>query len=1108
MTFEMRIAKSAVALCLVFLLLPATRPVAGETDQAQPYEEVRYPTFKDGRLQSLLIAKQAEAYDIAEGTPRVNLSNVVITMYDLSEESLARTPDNQPLPVKMTVTSDRGYFTRRPPEPGAQPEEIANLEGNVVLRQMRVGPAPARQPGQRPSRLAPGVDTEIRCEHAQWNNTLRKLNSDGEVELLQEDSRITGTGFLYLADDDALQADSDSASIKDWGGIVFIEHNARMEIDRDGAVRMEPTAAAPTPGAIGRTIITCRDTASYKLREREIQFEREVKISREGLVIESDILKVFLRREDEMEAAAQNPAAPAAPGQVKNIVATIGKRPGSVVITGYNRDETTGEEIVQYTAKGGRADFDYDNNRITLTDTRDQRWPEVEFGADRDRITDGTLVFVFVQVRPESQSTLRPAREAMETVLDSLTTFGGRGEVVLRSRRREDTGPTVPTIVKYRGDMNYNRVEGRIRFQSEVNLRRGDLAIQSELLDIRLSSDGTSVEPNQVNRIFAETDVDIRTGIYHATAHRAEYEVYTGSIGAVGAGLDTLRLFSPGGSSPANPRIRDQKGNQINAPEIHMQRLYTEAGQRDQHLLVARGSSTCDFVTGQTVVNNVARERVVSIHCERGMEYNQANKRARFEGSVNATSDIPEDSYVLTSDRLVVDFEESPRPEEPEEVDTWFRRITAEGNARLVQDNRVCEATNIIRDFPTQDPKQGDIYLQGSAASGDGMPPQMAVLREEDAGKNVGAMFVAPLIKSSSMGELIQANGPGQLSMPDVVPEGMNPRDFRSEILFTGAASYESIQAGAASDARFWGGVTMRQPSRNVQVTADEMDARFIQEEGAGDFGGTRIDLELERVGRLRRVEARSNVRLEHALPRGGRRVAVGDIGVVEFTTSGNILRLSADRSVDARRFVTARDHDGLTLRSPEIEIREAQGITRASGPGDLQVPADATGGGMSGVPTRILYGENGSMIYNELALNIRVNDNVRIVQPGAGDNWSYPSLDGICDRMEIILLEPPVVGDSNEDALSRIQRMDAIGQVLLRVYAESSQDNPDQDWLSRPGTTFFTKGDQAQYDVREGQISIDRFVLQTNTSPRRWNFEGQLDSATIREGEPFDFSD
>ncbi len=127
--------------------------------------------------------------------------------------------------------------------------------------------------------------------------------------------------------------------------------------------------------------------------------------------------------------------------------------------------------------------------------------------------------------------------------------------------------------------------------------------------------------------------------------------------------------------------------------------------------------------------------------------------------------------------------------------------------------------------------------------------------------------------------------------------------------------------------------------------------------------------------------------------------------------------------------------------------------------------------------------------------------------------------------------------GLTGDEALSRIERMDALGHVLLRVYADPPPDNPNMDWLSRPGTTFFTKGDQALYDVRVGQISIfcvepgrqpqlllnmvepgsaprrqrlkaDRFVLQTSARPRRWNFEGQLDSGVIREGEAFDFVD
>ncbi len=1117
-----RLVRAALLPLAAFLVAAAAlSAVAGETSQAQPYEKIRYPTFKDGRLETLLEADQAEAYDLTVGTPRINLRNVIITIYDNSPETRARTPEDQPLPVRMVITSDRGYFTRRPPEPGTPPEEIANLEGNVIVRQMRVSPNPIRNPERR-RRLDPNIETEIRCQHAQWNNTLRKLNGDGDVEFIHEDSRITGTGFLYLADDEALTSGASSSNIKDWGGIVFIEHNAQMEINREDST-----------GLPERTTITCKDTASYKLREREIQFERDVRVRRPGLVIESDILKVFLRREDDPGPEGAGPDTPL-PGQVRSIVATIGKRPGSVVVTGYKIDEKRGTEIVQYTAKGGRADYDYDTNRINLTDSREQRWPEVEFGPDRDRITDGNLTFVFSQVRPPPPPTdvLRPdPRNAAqgETVLDSLTTFGGRGEVVLRTRRQEDRGPTIPTIVNYTGEMSYNRTEGRIRFQDNVNLRRGDLAIASAILDIRLSSDGVTIEPSQVNRIIAETDVEIHSGEYHTRAQRAEYDIYSGPIGPVGTGLDTLRLFGPPQGTPPHPWIRDEAGNQITAPEIHMQRLTTEAGHRDQHLMVARGGvSVCDFVN--TPDDPAERPKVVSVKCASGMEYNQSSKKARFEGQVMVTSDDPEDNYVLTSDRLLLDFEESPDPANPGEYETWIRRITAEGSARLMQDNRTCEAINIIRDFPTPDPHSGDIYLQGAAGQA-GVPAQLAVYREQ-MGDQIGSMFAAPLIKSTSRGDLIQANGPGQLSTPEEGSTAAVP--LRAEIHFEGAASYESVLDGATSEARFWGGVVLRHPSRNVYVTAEEMDARFIRDT-AGPGTGLSTDIEVERIGRLRRVEGRINVRLEHLASDGTRNAAAGDVGVVDFTTTGNIIRLLADRQQDSRRFVMARDSKGMIIGSPEIEVREGQGITRAAGPGDLQIPADQAGGGMAGVPTRVLYGESGSLVYNELALNIRVNDNVRIVQPGPDGGWAYPSLDGICDRLEITLYEPPSAGITGEDALTRVSRMDAVGNVLLRVYADPPANNPSLEWFRRPGTTFFTRGDQALYDVRGGEIAIfchdnrqpqlllnivdengssrrqrlkaDRFVLHPNTQPRRWNFVGEMESNTIGEGEPFDFS-
>lgn len=1086
---------------------------AGETDmqQAQPYEKIRYPAFKDGRLESILEADQAEAYDLAEGTPRVNLRNVSITLYDLSEAGLKDLTDDQPPPVRMTITSDRGFFTRRPPEPGAAPEEVANLEGNVVLRQMRSAAA-QRKPSLKPTRLDPSIEAEIHCQHAQWNNTLRKLNGDGEVEFLQEDSRIVGTGFLYLADDEAVGNDRSANNIKDWGGIVFIEHNARMEIDR-----------YDVSGATGRTEITCKDTASYKLREREIQFENEVRIRRPGLTIEADILKVFLRREEEMREGS-------APGQVKNIVATIGKRSRSVVISGYDAGKGDGNETLQYVARGGRADYDFDTNRITLTDSRTDIVPKVEFGDDL--ISDRTLDFVFFTPKKGEENAAAGTEQGKST-LETLNASGGRGEVRFRSRSG-GTGQNAPIDISYKGEMNYSRAEGRIRFQEAVFLKQGDMRIRAEIVEARLNPGAENIAgPGAINRILAENDVNIQAAGREARAQRAEYEFNAiGDAAAAGqaANLYTLRLFGPPQKTPPHPWIRDEAGNQISAPEIHMQRLESVRNSPDgeRHLIHATGGvAVCDFYAAPRNITEPGK--TISIKCEKGMEYNEATGVAWFEGQVMATSDAPEDNYVLTCNRLVINLPEMDDPKRPGERVVRIRRIDADGNARLMQDVRICEANRIIRDFPSERLDEGDIYLEGAPAR-DGRPPQMAVYREQ-IGSEVGSMFAAPRIMAAAKGDLIRANGPGQLSIPDEIP------GQRSEIHFEGAALYESAHQGRVSSAKFRRNVRMTQPSNRLSVSSEELDAAFLRDD-ADFLDADRGEIAVERIGKLQRIEIRVGVKIEHASPppKQGTRVAVGDKGVVEFHPNGNVITLSADRRQDSRRFVMARDYDGLTLRAPDIEIREGQGVTRASGPGDLQVPGNAGGGGLASVPTRVLYGERGQMVYNELAMNIRVADNVRVIQPGAGNNWSFPSLDGRCDRMDITLAEPPAAGMSGEEALARVTRMDTVGGVLLRVYADPPPENPNIDWLSRPGTTFFVRGDQGTYFVPEGRIEIsalpgrrpqlllnmvdsgspprrqrmraERFILNTNTMPRRWTFDGQLDSNTLREGEAFEFID
>ncbi|MCC8180900.1 MAG: hypothetical protein LIP23_08340 [Planctomycetes bacterium] len=1099
-------------LLAVFVIVAGIAGVlAGETQsgQAQPYEKVRYPTFANGRLQSMLEADQAEAYDLTEDAPRVNLRNVVITVFDHSDESLANTPEDQPLPAKMVITSDRGILTRRLPELGQKAEEVANLEGNVVMRQMRIGDSPPPRLG-RQRRLDPSIETEIHCQHAQWNNTLRKLNGDGEVEFIQEDSKIVGTGFLYLADDDAMESGSSSSNIKNWGGIVFIEHNAVMEIDRELRT-----------GGYDRTVITCKDTASYKLREREIQFEREVRVRRADLLIESDILKVFLRREGDPEpdqdlSAADNATNAPVPGMVKNIVATIGTRPGSVVITGYEIDPD-GRQIQKYIAKGGRADMDYDSNRITLTDTRLERRPEVEF--DQGRFTDRNLDFVFARTTLEDGGT-------GETVLEVLNASGGVGQVFLRPRQ-EGMATSQPTEITYKQDMVYSREDGRIRFRGQVFLQQGDLRIRAETIDARLTPELGSDVPNQLERIIAEQDVSLRSGDREASAQRAEYDIlYNREHGQY---LDTLKLFGPPQRTPPHPWIRDEYGNHVTGPIIVMQRLQSGPNSKPRHLLVASGGvAVCDFYTAPD--NLVDKGKIISIKCENGMEYNESTQIATFIGQVQAASDDPEDNYVLTSDRLEIRFVERPNPDSPDDTVILLRRVNASGNARLMQDTRICEAGQIIRDFPTERVEEGDIYLEGVPAQA-GSPARPAVYREQN-GSQIGSMFTAPRIMSSANGDMIRANGPGQLSMPDELP------GFRAEIHFDGAALYESYQDGMASEAKFRQAVVLRQPSRNLVIMSEELDARFQNDpfaSSAPEVEGAR-QVNIERIGRLIRAEGRIDVRLEQAMQRQGRRIATGDRGVVEFTDTGNVVTLTANRQADNRRWVIVRDHDGMTLRAPEVEVRDQQGVTRASGPGELFIPGDRSLTNLAGrAATRIIYGERGRMVYNEVNLNIRISDNVRVIQPGMYDNWAFPSLDGRCNDMEITLLEPPAQDMSEEETMARVRRMDATGAVILRVYADPPPENPNIDWLNRPGTTFFTRGDQAVYDVADGRIVIssqvgsqpqlllnmvdpgspprrqrlraDRFILNTNTVPRRWFFEGQLESNTLRDGEAFDFT-
>jgi hypothetical protein len=138
---------------------------------------------------------------------------------------------------------------------------------------------------------------------------------------------------------------------------------------------------------------------------------------------------------------------------------------------------------------------------------------------------------------------------------------------------------------------------------------------------------------------------------------------------------------------------------------------------------------------------------------------------------------------------------------------------------------------------------------------------------------------------------------------------------------------------------------------------------------------------------------------------------------------------------------------------------------------------------------------------------------------------------------LDITLAEPPSAGLRGDESLSQVVRMDSRGGVLVRFYADPPPENPNIPWLSRPGATFFTRGDQGAYLVREGRMEVssqpgrrsqlllnlvddgggqprrqrmraDRFILSTNSTPRRWTSEGQLESNAMGDREAFEFID
>ncbi|MBN2710854.1 MAG: hypothetical protein JXR97_00265, partial [Planctomycetes bacterium] len=987
---------------------------------------------KNGVLTNEIRAEKADALGLSENKAKITLENVTIDIYDTSIATGGESDSGKrsgPPPLKMRILSDKGNYERRKGESGLL-EDFVTLNENVrVFRFIQQRDASGK--------LKSVVHTTVNCDNATWNHTRQVLRGTGPVRVTQQGVVLTGEDFTYKmiqkseSDKEPSPEDKSGSKMSGWIEIernvnMVMEQSATKRVLNEGSEKKDEKADAPKPsekensiakdakGKVEKTIVTCDGLASYDLEIREVQFQKNVVVTRINMVMRSDYLRVLMIK-------GQRP--------IKEIIAwsNVSIQGRDITAAAQPADEAKADaaekkENKSYTALGDYARYTQDDEKLILTDRREGKLPVVRVGTD----VISNILITF---------------DTTDNKMNVLVASGDKGEANLSSPPEEGEGDVrIPTHVTFDKILTYDRNKGQAIFISEkekVNLTRKDLNVKAEQIEVNmLMADGESADATQgtISTMIATGKVEIQRGEQSSSADRAEFDRLKRLV----------RLFGP-----PNPQVIEKDVYLFSGKTITTIQKVVEEGQPPATITSTTDPSLVIYPERKDgEPRSAADPDAVTIRGQDKMVSDESKNFIRFTKNVVAISE----EFVLNSEVLDIVLSDEPVVKENAEgklipvlnEDGSVKKqkrvamIDAHEKATLHWGKRHCKGYRIVRDL-----KKQIVIVYGNKETG-----VNAEVWEED-----GNSFQAPVIVATISGDQIRASGPGLLTMPD--DEG----DNKARVHYEGTAHYveTSPEEGKVTFTK-----SVKMVRSDMSVTGDKMVAYLAVDKSpdkAVELDLTAPEQSKAKPRRLKNIDVEGHVVVNQT-----GRVAKGDIGKLVVLPAGDVITLQGSD----KRMSDVRDDDGIHLVSPEIVVSQGRGIVTATGPGTVYITTYEKGVVNKGKKTnyKLVYEEK--MIYNSLARKIKFYGNVKLY---------HQNINGRTDMLEVVLLDNPKVEDGgaedSEKTQVSVKEMFAYGHTEFQRFEPNRKNVSDMDTANQPGKTIFTRSENAHYDVDKKWITL-----------------------------------
>lgn len=1009
---------TGAGLLALFALLPLLAccgsAAAAEAGMKNVYDKVRFRLFRKDRFLSEIVAEKAEATQVDQQDPVVKMTGVAIDIYDSAGAS-----DERP-PLKARITSDKGTYMRAADPATGELQEIAILEGNVVVyRYLKLAPGSEK----------PELESTILCDDARWNNSTGVLNGAGKVTMFREDGtlRLTGTGMIYQIDKTKPEKADLDTQAGDLSGILELQRTVRMEI------RTRRPDGKADPASL--TVVTSQGRARYDLDKRDMRFWQQVAVQRNNMQILCDQLRVLLAEKDSASQKFREMFAESTPT-------------GMVDIRGKgNPNDPANRSLGDWRGQARYVKYVEEAGELYLTDNRPDFLPMAQL---ENHIIRNTAIQFLIK----EQSLLASGRFG-ETVLNSEEGLSAPAPGAAQKDEK--------IVIRYTDRLIFDKAKNFARFTGDVRLTSSGLQMDSEKLLVDFTPEAAAgaagavgstpeVSAGRVSKVTASDNVRL---LYQQRRAKCAVLEITPNLDRTATpdskGYLLVDQFIMSGTPL--PEIEIPGGGYFQARLITTTRLRRLTSDKKIVLINAAGPGSGLFggAAGETAVGTSPAPGATpgvadatAIRYSDRMIYDEAKDTVTFTGDVTATKA----DQVLRSDRLEAWLVSAPGSEDKERKE--IQRLVASSNASMHWGLRHAEADTVDRLIPQNGRKDNDIVTLTGRAD------KPARIWEEN-----GAAFRGQNITAAADGSWVRSRGRGELSMLD--RETNEP----AMVMYSGEAYY-GLKAGGDSFAIFDKDVILKRGTMTVR--GDRMRADMVLVKGAGGRAPEQTPLTAEGTSsanlprKLKRVIIESNVVIQQ-----GKRVAYGSRGQVDVNDDGDVMVLEGNQKQRAE----VRDNSGFQLFAPRVMVKEQAGIITAAGPGEVRISgmnsakdAGVDTGAMGGVKGRdqyvITYG--GSLLYNMLLRKIRFQDNVRMTQD---------TLSGACQTMTVFLNKPS--GAGGEDAPMKVEYAEASGDVR---FIRLSEPAAGRQLADMPGTTVLTRSDEVQYSPAENKI------LLSNTRP------------------------